>query len=217
MLAGKHRQNSNITGPMRTVGSNRDTTEKAIREAAINIIARHGFKAASLRMIAKEVGIQAGSLYNYIKSKECFLFELLRDHLQSMISEYQEHTANETDPYKRLLIYIDIHLNFHIHRQMEVFIGNMELRNLSKPHYKTITGLRDAYSNLLTGLIKEGNKAGLLTVEDPRVTTFAIISLLSGVCYWYQPGGRLSEKEVRDSHTAMVFRLLGLKPPPKGR
>ena len=60
-----------------------EQTEKAIRAAAVRVIAKHGFQAASLRDIAKEVGIQAPSLYNYIKSKEKLLFELLHEPVEA--------------------------------------------------------------------------------------------------------------------------------------
>ena len=102
-----------------------------------------GFEAASLREIAKEVGIQAPSLYNYIKSKEKLLYELLREPLQAMIAEYRTLTEGVTDPITRLEMFTQVHLTFHLNSRLEVFIGNMELRSLSAPHYRTITALRE--------------------------------------------------------------------------
>jgi len=73
---------------MRAVNSNGEETAKEIRTAAVRVIARRGFQAASLREIAKEVGIRAPSLYNHIKSKEKLLYELLKDPLTAMIAEF---------------------------------------------------------------------------------------------------------------------------------
>ena len=195
---------------MRLVGSNGEVTEKAIRRAAVQVIARHGFEAASLRLIAKEVGIQAPSLYNYIKSKEQLLFELLREPLVAMIAEYQEAAKDLPDPYDRLLVFIGVHLNFHLDFTTEVFIGNMELRHLTKPHYKIVTALRDQYSKMLTKIIEDGAKQGRFEVEDPRVTTFALLAMLSGVCNWYRPDGPLPKAKVMQIHTNVALQMLGL-------
>ena len=77
---------------MRAANSNGEETEKAIREAAVKVIAKHGFQAASLREIAKEVGIRAPSLYNYIKSKEKLLYDLLKVPVSAMIADYEAKT-----------------------------------------------------------------------------------------------------------------------------
>lgn len=197
---------------MRTTGSNGEETRRAIRLAAVEVIAEHGFQAASLRLIAKQVGIRAPSLYNHIKSKERLLYELLHDPLINMIGQYEERTKGIDDPMKRLRVLIQVHLDFHLFSRKEVFIGNMELRSLSKAHFKTITGLRDRYSNLMTSIIEDGAKAGVFKVDDPRVVTFAILSMLSGVCNWFRPDGRIGADEIIRIHTNLAFEMLGLDP-----
>ena len=54
----------------RTSGSDGEKTEAAIREAAVLLIARHGFEAVSMRQLAAEVGVQAAALYRYFPNKE---------------------------------------------------------------------------------------------------------------------------------------------------
>lgn len=197
---------------MRTTGSNGEETRRAIRRAAVDVIAERGFQAASLRLIAKQVGIRAPSLYNHIKSKERLLYELLHEPLVSLIGQYEEQTKGIDDPMKRMRVLIQVHLNFHLFSRKEVFIGNMELRSLSKAHFKTITTMRDRYSNLMTSIIEDGAKAGVFKVDDPRVVTFAILSMLTGVCNWFRPDGRISADEIIRIHTKLAFEMLGLDP-----
>ena len=45
----------------RTTGSDGERTEAATREAALSLIARHGYDAVSMRQLAAEVGVQAAS------------------------------------------------------------------------------------------------------------------------------------------------------------
>lgn len=188
-------------------------TEKAVRSAAVRVIAKHGFQAASLREIAKEVGIQAPSLYNYIKSKESLLYELLREPLEAMIAEYRALTEGVADPTARLEIFTHVHLNFHLNSRLEVFIGNMELRSLSPAHYRKITGLREEYAQLLQSIIEDGVKTGTFVAPEARVVTLVMLGMLSGVCNWYKPNGPMSSAEMMRLHLNLAFRALGAKPP----
>ena len=190
-----------------------EETEKAIRAAAVRVIAKHGFQAASLREIARAVGIQAPSLYNYIKSKEKLLYDLLKEPLQAMVAEYRARTASITDPVERLEIFTQVHLNFHLNSRLEVFIGNMELRSLTPAHYRTITGLREEYAQLLQSIIEDGVKAGVFTASEPRVVTLVMLGMLSGVCNWYKPDGPMSAEEMVQLHLDLAFRALDAKPP----
>jgi len=190
-----------------------EQTQKAIRAAAVQVIAKHGFQAASLRDIAKEVGIQAPSLYNYIKSKEKLLYELLREPLEAMIAEYRTLTEGIKDPARRLEIFTQVHLNFHLNSRLEVFIGNMELRSLSAAHYRTIAGLREDYAQLLQAIIEDGVKSGVFVAPEPRVVTLVMLGMLSGVCNWYKPGGPMTAEEMMRLHLDLAFRALGAKPP----
>jgi AcrR family transcriptional regulator len=198
---------------MRAANSNGEETEKAIREAAVKVIAKHGFQAASLREIAKEVGIRAPSLYNYIKSKEKLLYDLLKVPVSAMIDDYETKTRDVTDPVARLEIFVQVHLDFHLNHRLEVFIGNMELRSLSSPHYRTIVSLREEYAVLLNKIIDDGVKSGVFHAPHSRVVTLVMLGMLSGSCNWYQPGGALSAEEMTKLHTDLAFRMLGAKLP----
>ena len=193
---------------MRLVKTNGVETGQAIRKAAIKVIAKRGFQSASLREIAKEVGIQAPSLYNYIKSKEKLLFELLKVPVSGMIADYKRKTASMTDPVARLQAYVGVHLDFFLNSQLDVFIGNMELRSLSPAHYRIITGLREEYAHLLTEIIEDGVKAKVFHAKEPRVVTLVMLGMLSGACNWYRPDGPLTIAQLTELHLEMAFKML---------
>ena len=197
--------------------SNGETTEKSIREAAVKAIAKHGFEAASLRDIAKEVGIRAPSLYNYISSKEQLLYELMKDPLSSMLTEYRALVKEIDDPADKLRVFVQVHLNFHLRSRLDVFIGNMELRSLSTSHYRTISSLREEYARVLQAIIEEGVKSGAFDASQPRVTSLIMLGMLSGVCNWYQPGGSMTADEMTELHTEFAFRMLGATAEVRGK
>ena len=74
----------------RTQGSHSDITGPRIRKAALQLFARHGYAAVSMRQIAGEVGVQAGALYNYTPDKQSLLYSLMHQHMQELLSAYGE-------------------------------------------------------------------------------------------------------------------------------
>ena len=49
----------------RTTGSDGEKTEAALREAALTLMARHGYEAVTMRQLAAGIGVQAAALYRY--------------------------------------------------------------------------------------------------------------------------------------------------------
>lgn len=71
-------------------------TPKRIMDVARSVFLAHGFRDASMQMIAKEVGISAPGLYKHFQSKEA-IFSALVDPLIEGISEIMHQTEKEKD------------------------------------------------------------------------------------------------------------------------
>lgn len=197
---------------VRTAGSSGAKTMKAIRSAAIKRIYKHGFEAMRLRDLAADVGIQAGSLYNYITQKQEFLYQLLTEILEELIEDLDQALLNcPKHPKERLKIFVDFHIRWHTARRMEVFIGNMELRSLLPKHYEKVVVMRTSYEDKLTDILEAGNKANIWSVTDTKITTYAFIAMLTGVCNWYRPGGAVSQDELVALYTRLVLDGVSLK------
>ncbi|MDU8929980.1 TetR/AcrR family transcriptional regulator [Alisedimentitalea sp. MJ-SS2] len=193
----------------RTQGSHSDITGPRIRRAALSLFARHGFAAVSMRQIAGEVGVQAGALYNYTPDKQTLLYQLMREHMEDLLSARETRAAVAgADPLARLEDFTRHHIRFHIERPDEVFIAYMELRNLTPENFAEIESLRRAYETELETILRDGVDAGVFTVPDPRIATYAVIAMLTGVNTWYRAGGRLSLDEVEAIYWDMVRKLV---------
>ena len=102
----------------RTTGSDGEKTEAAIREAAVSLIARHGYEAVSMRQLAAEVGVQAAALYRYFPTKEDLLFTLMREHMEGLIASWDAcPPATTPTPAARLAAFVDNHIRFHVARR----------------------------------------------------------------------------------------------------
>ena len=189
----------------RTIGSHGPKTLEAIRKAGLRLIFEHGYEAMSLRQLAAEVGIQVGSLYNHIATKQELLFDLVQDHINELLRQLDLALAGKEEPHDRLRAFVAFHVTYHMTRKREVYIANSELRSLEPRNYEAVVALRSAYEQRLADILADGVAAGVFEVVDVQVATFAILALLTGLCNWYRPGGRLTREAIIAAHEKLVL------------
>lgn len=190
----------------RTTGSSGEKTLAAIREAGLDLIHAHGYEAMSLRQLAARIGLQPGSLYNHIETKQDLLFDLIHNHMVTLLASLEEALGGIDDPLEALKAFIAFHLTYHIERKREVFIGSSELRSLAPKSRRKIVALRRTYEDRLCAILKQGTARGLFKIEDVRVSAYAILAMLTGICTWYDAKGRIGRKKLIDIHTRLVLQ-----------
>lgn len=189
----------------RTQGSHARLTGPKLRDAAARLIARHGFAAVSMRQIAAEIGLQAGALYLYTPDKQTLLYDLMREHLEELLASLP---PDDGPPVRRLETFTRHHVAFHLDRQEQVFVAYMELRNLAPENFAAIEALRRSYEDRLQGILRDGVAVGGFAVADTKVTTLAIIAMLTGPTTWFREGGRLSRAALADHYWGMVRQMV---------
>lgn len=192
----------------RTVGSHGPKTMEAIRKAGLKLIYEHGYEAMSLRALASEVGIQVGSLYNHISTKQDLLYDLIKVHMDDLRAHLDQALAAPAEPVDALRSFIAFHVTYHIVRKREVFIGYSELRSLDPNQYDEIVGLRRNYEDRLVDILEKGKAGGQFELGDTRVAAYGILSMLTGVCTWFRPHGRMSREQVIALYSDMVLKGL---------
>ncbi|MCF2871909.1 TetR/AcrR family transcriptional regulator [Octadecabacter sp. G9-8] len=193
----------------RKTGSHGDITGPKVREVALHLIARHGFAAVSMRQIAADVGVQAGALYRYTPDKQTLLFELMRDHMDALLAA-RAARGEARNVLDRLDDFTRFHIRFHSERPDAVFVSYMELRNLTPDNFTKLEGLRRTYEDQLEAILKDGVAAGVFAVRDTKITTLAIIAMLTGLTTWYRDGGRLPLDEIERIYIDMVHGAVGM-------
>ncbi|GHE93674.1 TetR family transcriptional regulator [Aliiroseovarius zhejiangensis] len=192
----------------RKTGSHSDITGPKVREAALALFAQHGFAAVSMRQIAAEVGVQAGALYLYTKDKQSLLYDLMQAHMDDLLAAWEVEPKGD-GALAHLEAFARFHIRFHLERPDAVFIAYMELRNLSDENFAAIEALRRRYEGELEAILRAGQAEGVITAPDIRLTTMALIAMLTGVNTWYREGGRLSRDAVADIYWDMVRGAVG--------
>lgn len=171
----------------------------------MQLIYAKGFEAMSLRELAAKVGLQPGSLYNHISTKQELLFELIHNHMIALHERIAEALTGIDDPVKRLEAFTAFHLTYHIERKREVFIGSAELRSLEPKNRKRIVKLRRDYEDILAAILEAGVARKQFRTGDIRVSTYAILAMLTGICTWYSPKGRIDQTALIATHMRLVM------------
>lgn len=191
----------------RKQGSHSDITGPRVRDAALRLIAQHGYAAVSMRQIAAEVGIQAGALYNYTPDKQTLLFDLMQGHMAELLAALTAEGL-QGGAMAQLEAFTRFHIRFHLPRPDQVFVSYMELRNLSADNFASVEALRRQYEDVLENILRAGEAEGVFAVPDTRVTTMALIAMLTGISNWYRAGGRLETDKIEAIYWDMVRRAV---------
>ena len=157
------------------------------REAA-RLFAEKGYHGTSIGDIAKAMGVQKGSIYAHISSKEDLLYETMRDGAEAF------HSALDGIP-ERLSATEKIRhaLRGHLRvvaEQLDVATVFMrEWRYLEGERRDEILDERRRYEDRVRALFREGRElGGLRTDLDDATAALLTLSAANWAYTWLQPG-----------------------------
>jgi AcrR family transcriptional regulator len=162
-------------------------------EVAARLFEEKGYANTSVEDITRELGFTKKVFYYYWQNKQEVVQEIHDRGLRVMHEQLDKVMAEESSPAVRLESAIRNHIETVLQDRsiIAALLGNF---NFSE---KTLDGRR-AYTHRFQKLIEEGIAAGVVRDLDPKMLTFAILSLCNSVARWYRPEGRLSAEEIRD-------------------
>tara|TARA_R110000751_G_scaffold189187_3_gene295203 strand:+ start:21518 stop:22117 length:600 start_codon:yes stop_codon:yes gene_type:complete len=195
----------------RKVGSVGAETADRVRLAAVSLFARYGYAAVSMRQIGREIGLQAGAIYNHFPTKQHLLRGLLVEHMERLLATWDSARDENLPPREALIAFVRFHIRYHMQCGPEVFISYMELRNLEEHNFIEVEELRRRYEMNLRNILANGRADGVFSISDPPVATMGIIAMLTGITNWYKEHGRLSLEQIEELYIGMIVGAVGMK------
>ncbi|MGO9059929.1 MAG: TetR/AcrR family transcriptional regulator [Candidatus Binataceae bacterium] len=189
-------------------------TYNAIKSAGIDLISRHGYEAVTLRQLGQAAGIEAGSLYYYINSKQDLLFRILKETLDEDFAELKSKLKAVESPASRLVTFIEWFVRGIIAKKQTCFLWTSEIRSLSPDNYRVISKKSRLFVDCLEDIIRRGTAAGLYRESDIEGTVFAIWGLLSSPLMWLYPEQGTDVDKIVALLTRLSFRCLGVETAP---
>jgi AcrR family transcriptional regulator len=185
------------------------TTRDVIDEAALDLFARLGYHATSMRAIAAAAGVQPASLYHWYPSKEAILVGMQDAFMDGLTAELLAAMERQSSPAHVLGAAVRAHVAYHGRHQRAAFVTDTEIRALDPAAQAKLIARRDEYERYFEEPIRAGVAAGQLVCSAPKVATYAILLQCTGVAMWFTPEGPRSLDDVCDIHVELVLGSVG--------
>jgi TetR/AcrR family transcriptional regulator, cholesterol catabolism regulator len=164
--------------------------------AAVKLFEQKGYHATSVQDIADEVGLQKGSLYHYIHSKEDLLLQIAHQAITEFNQRLERILEADIPARAKLVQAIENHLTVSISNLQTTTVLLREAFSLGENTHQMIQDLTDRHLELWTQILLEGRDNGEFVVPQPRITALALLGSCNWVYRWYKSSGRMTAEEV---------------------
>jgi len=183
--------------------------ETAIRAAALRIFRRKGYDAASMQEIADAVGLNKGSLYYYISSKQELLVRLFEGRAEQVLGEMDTAASRPGTPRERLRAIVRVYVFGALRNLDAVHVYVREEHSFPRTALQQVRRTHQAMRDHFERVIVDGMRQGDFVERDSKLATLALLGTCTWVHRWYRPGGRLTETAVADDFAERAVRMLG--------
>ena len=187
-------------------------TREDIDAAALELFARLGYHATSMRAIAAAAGIQPAAIYHWYRSKEALLVHLQDDFMDRLTEKVEAAMDAQEGAALKLAAAVREHVVFHGLHPRAAFVTDSEIRALRPEPKQRLIAQRDAYQDIFISATERGVADGSLHVSNPRIAMYSTLLACTGVALWFDPDGSLSLDEVARLQVELVLQSLGAEP-----
>jgi len=182
--------------------------EGEILAAAARLFRERGYHATSMQDLAEAVGMQRGSFYYYIRTKEDLLFRLMQEAMEAFIVAVKPVVQTASAPREKLRRAVATHLRVLAERTDAVAVLLHELKALAPERQREIVALRDEYEGLIRQILAEGAAAGVFQLPSPKLAGFAVLAVMNWPYQWYRPTGDQGPEELAETFAHILLRGL---------
>jgi AcrR family transcriptional regulator len=156
-----------------------------ILRIATQLFGQRSYPATTMRDIAGEVGMLAGSLYAHIDGKESLLLEIIEEGINEFLDSVGAAGRSELSADEKLRQMIRAHVLIVAAHPQRTLIVFHQWRYLGADNQERIRERRRQYEDLFTDAIDDGIRTGVLRDDlDPRVARLTILGALNWTPEW---------------------------------
>ncbi|MEU7040892.1 TetR/AcrR family transcriptional regulator [Streptomyces varsoviensis] len=183
---------------------------------AAEVFAAQGYNATTVRRIADEAGMLAGSLYYHFDSKESMLDEILTTFLDELWARYDAVLAAGLDPRRTIEALVTESFREIDRHRAAVAIYQKESRHLAaQPRFGYLTDSQRRFEEAWLGTLERGVAAEVFRADlDIRLTYRFVRDTVWVAASWYRPGGAHSPEEIARQYLSMVLDGIAVREAP---
>ena len=179
-----------------------------IIEIAAKLFKIKGFTATTMRDIAEQVGMEAASMYNHIKSKDEILQAICFKISNEYISQLNTIEIQIKSPVEKIKELIRLHVRIIITDIDSISVANNEWKHLSEDALTAFKEARRDYEQRFAKIIEAGIAAGELQPINVSVALFTILSAVRWVELWYKNDREISPKILEENIISLLMNGL---------
>jgi AcrR family transcriptional regulator len=164
-----------------------ETRKEVITAAAARLFREKGYSATGMRDLAGEVGVEAASLYNHIRSKAELLQEICFRTANLFTAQLNEleNDANLTS-LKKIESVLRHHIRMWVKCPDDMLVMNNEARYLEEPYLATFLNERRLYVRRLEAIMDEGIRMGEIRPIETYTAVLTLMSVVRGIEFWHR-------------------------------
>ncbi len=179
--------------------------KQLIIDAAARVFRQKGYEGATLRDIAKEAGLLAGSLYYHIRSKEELLRLIVEQPIRDLHAHLEEVVASDAPPAQKLAQAIAAHVRAFDTHYPYLFVHLRNLLQVDAMRSRTWKRAK-RYEEFWQHILSQGVQTGEFPPDlDVKIASFAILGMCNWMHRWYHQDGRLSIEVIIQQLTRLVL------------
>lgn len=178
-------------------------------EVAARLFSERGYHGTSMQDLGQALGIQRGSLYAHIGSKEELLFDVVEEGAERFLARGRAALNATGGARARLREFLVGHIETATQHLEASTVFLNEWRYLSPELREVIQAKRDAYEAMARSIVSDGVSTGEFRADaDVRFAARLLLSAGNWTYTWYRPGGDLTAGEIGERFAELVTRGL---------
>jgi AcrR family transcriptional regulator len=176
-----------------------------IINAAIDIFFEYGYHKASMRDIARRVGVTQASLYYHFRNKEEICYTIVNKASNDLLLTLKSILKQKKDPIEKLKDIVLGQILMIKTRRKEVKILIEDKKFLSAELNKLIKDQEKMTFDIFKSNMEDLRRQGKLRDFDLTTATFGMFGMINWLYHWYNPKGKLSLEELAEHIVNILF------------
>ncbi len=178
--------------PSQKSGAN---SRQEILRAAARCFMQHGFAAASIDDVARELGATKGMIYHHFRSKTDLFFEVYRQGMAINFAAIRPHSEGESNALDRLTLMGLAHTIALLEEQafqrvLAQGVAMHQQGSTTAAQREALVELidsRNSYETMFRSTIEAATKEAGLSVNDLSIASKSFLAVLNSTVFWYSP------------------------------